>query len=184
MSFEHLYDFALDRAKQERDELGADYRAIDAKSQGAGAIAAALAAAALVFLRNSQFSLGWVEALLFCVMLVLLTATVVLALLATFVARTGIPFGSAELFEEIVKVKRERDAPQPGAGSPTKVIADRLEGIKGDVLPTWVAANISLASACNRKAAWLYWAQITLFAALAFPPIIALTVLVLEIIDG
>jgi uncharacterized membrane protein YkvI len=156
----------LDSYEQEYRELGAEWRAIEAKAQGTVTIAGVFIASAFAFLNQLTESTTSLQRLLLASGITGLVATVLLSVVALRVRTIyQAPIGEDQ-YKPVMDLLKIKEA---------DVLAERLPGLQHDRLDGWKSTNEKLTKERRKKAETLFAAQVVLVVTLATIGMLAMT---------
>ena len=160
--------FAFDRVTSEYTELSDVWKQVDTKAQATATIAGIFMAAAFAFVRNAAFQLTSTEKVLLSALLVLLLASISVAVRAMLIREVPMPpepEAVAKMVEELLT-------------QPETEYEERHASLLADTVNAWIPVNRELRSTVTSKASGVAWAQgALLLAALVMAALIILTVL-------
>src|SRR4030095_2260991 len=142
-SVSDLLRLAFEAYRDEYRELSDNWRNLDTKAQGLGAIAGIFLAAVFTWSRALPATYNWVQGLLLAGSIVLLVATVVAAVLALQVRTVSLPpLGeeTAEMISDMVRGHRAEELPQ--------LVANFYH----DQMRVWKDTNEEMGDHCASKA--------------------------------
>lgn len=160
-----LIELALERARYEYTELADNWKQLDAKAQGTGALAGVFLAAVFAFGQQNSpmLSIEMVKAMAIALVL-LLTAAILCAVICLWTREAQMP-PDAEAVRNQVKTFLGADLDDEAR------LAER-EALLNGFLDDWVAANATLAARNAIKARWLTRAQALLVAGAAISAVL------------
>ena len=148
-----FYEFALDHARGEHDQLLDLWKQIDGKAQGTAAIAGLFLAAAFAFVRNTGLTTGLAitaqEKVLLGVTLAALVCSIGLSVWVLLIRDYSSPLSATQVSEMVTDALR----------MPKEEAAERYVGLLFNTLNVWAVANDSLRLEASNKARILGWAQ-------------------------
>jgi hypothetical protein len=138
-----LSEIALETYREEYRDLSETWKHLDTKAQGIGAIGGVFLAASFAWARDGAMSLGDYSRPLLVAGILVLVATMVVAILALLVRRVAAPpLGdeTAEMVRDILEKQTIEEAPQ------------RVVALRNDQITAWKDTNNDLASKSHSKA--------------------------------
>lgn len=150
-----LIELALERARYEYTELAENWKQLDTKAQGTGALSGVFLAAVFAFSQQTTplLAMPWIKGLALSLVL-LLTAAILCAVLSLWTREAQMP-PDAETVRNQVKAFLGADLDDDARHAEREAL---LVGFLDD----WVAANATLAARNTVKVRWLTRAQILL----------------------
>lgn len=158
---------ALDAHKEEYKDLVASFQGIDAKAQGVVAIAGIFIGGIFAFLNSNNFARNEVADYLLTIAVILLTGSVLLAILVLRVRDTsGVPTGAHtnKLLEDLLVLDDE-------------AISAALSNFYGDKVRAWAGSVIRLRVDVEKKSDFVWGAQLMLFLGIICVAVTALDTL-------
>jgi hypothetical protein len=147
-----LIELALERARYEYTELAENWKQLDTKAQGTGALSGVFLAAVFAFSQQTSplLAVPWIKGLALGLVF-LLTAAILCAVLSLWTREAQMP-PDAETVRDQVKAF---------LGADLDDVARRAErdAILAGFLDEWVAANATLSARNAAKVRWLMRAQ-------------------------
>lgn len=182
---------ALDRAEKEFALLSDTWKHIDTKAQATATVGGIFLAAAFSFVRNTSLVLRPHEQALLSLTLLMLVASIVLAVVATLVKPASGPWSAAQVtsmnlkvLDSIPKVQASgsnfiRELVLKALGTDEKsanqrIVEARYVGVLADMLNDHSSANDRLRAELKQKSKLLRWAQGSLLASAVFVTVLTL----------
>jgi multisubunit Na+/H+ antiporter MnhG subunit len=160
-----LIELALERARYEYTELAENWKQLDTKAQGTGALSGVFLAAVFAFGQQNSPLLAIVAVKAMAIgLILLLTGAILCAVLCLWTREAQMP-PDAETVRDQVKAFLGADLDDEAR------LAER-EALLAGFLDDWVAANATLSARNAAKSRWLTRAQVLLVAGAAISAVL------------